>query len=252
MLPTNPTLQWVDPSASHSYWVYVGSGQGRQNYYNSGLISGGNSSDVLSGLPGNNNPVWIRLWYRAYFSAPWQYIDANYTIPPILLPENQSTLTGPDQAFKNLADFYLLMWVAGDSDSTPRFTLERSNNWLAVRDRTGVGRGGQYEYHLTPAWLMEAALTRPEFVQIFRDRVQLQMLTSGGALTVDESIARLDNRLPTVNAAIDAEAACWGNTWREPGFDRTDWEPATQTVRNCFELRTSVMLDYLAEDGLVP
>ena len=192
----------------------------------------------------------------------------------------------------NLADFYLLMWFAGDSDSTPRFTLTRSNNWLAVRDSTGVGNGGKWhfvdkdsesalctnvqpermpdwnptppwdldaslgfdvpdEYHLTPAWLMEAALTRSEFVQIFRDRVQLHMLTPGGALTVEESIARLDNRLPSVDAAIDAEAARWGNTWIEPGFDRSNWEMASQNVRNCFALRTSVILDYLEEDGLV-
>lgn len=192
----------------------------------------------------------------------------------------------------NLADFYLLMWVAGDSDSTPRFNLERSNNWLAVRDRTGTGDGGKWHFvdkdsesalctnvqperapdwnptppwnldaslgfgisdafHLSPAWLMEAALTRPEFVQIFKDRVQLHMLTPGGALTVDESIARLDVRLPIVDAAIDAEAARWGNTWIEPGFNRIHWELASQNVRNCFELRTSVMLDYLEEDGLV-
>ena len=193
----------------------------------------------------------------------------------------------------NLADFYLLMWVAGDSDSTPRFTKDLSNNWLAVRDRTGTGVGGKWhfvdvdsesalctnvqpermpdwnptppwnleaslglgipdEYHLTPAWLFEAALTRPEFVQVFRNRVQLHLLTPGGALTVDESIARLDNRLPSVNAAIDAEAARWGNTWVEPGFDRINWESASQNVRDCFALRTSVMLDYLDEDGLLP
>jgi hypothetical protein len=29
------------------------------------------------------------------------------------------------------------------------------------------------------------------------------MLTAGGALTVEESIARLDNRIPVVDAAID-------------------------------------------------
>jgi hypothetical protein len=107
----------------------------------------------------------------------------------------------------NLADFYLLMWVAGDYDSTPESTLDVSNNWSAVRDRTGADIGGKWhfvdkdsesslctdfasarsdwnptppwnleaslvdgvpeEYFLTPAWLMEAALTRAEFVQIF-------------------------------------------------------------------------------------
>ena len=87
---------------------------------------------------------------------------------------------------------------------------------------------------------MEAALTRPEFVQIFKQRGQLHLQTSGGALTVDESVALLDNRLPTVNAVIDAEAARWGNTWIEPGFDRTNWESAAQNVRNCFALRTAI------------
>lgn len=130
---------------------------------------------------------------------------------------------------------------APDWNPTPPWNLDAS-----------LGFGIPDEYHLSPAWLFEAALTRTEFVQIFRDRVQLHLLTPGGALTVDESIARLDNRLPTVDAAIDAEAARWGNTWLEPGFDRINWEFASQNVRNCFELRTSVMLDYLEEDGLLP
>lgn len=99
---------------------------------------------------------------------------------------------------------------------------------------------------------MEVALTRAEFVQVFKDRVQLHMLTPGGALTIEESIARLDNHMTIVDAAIDAEAARWGNTWMEPGLDRTNWESASQNVRNCFALRTSVILDYMAEDGLVP
>ena len=183
----------------------------------------------------------------------------------------------------NLADYYLLSWVSGDSDSSPRFTGVFSNNWFAVRDRTGNGGGGKWHFvdkdsesalctnanperapdwnptppwnlggTLAPAWLLEAALTRPEFVQIFKDRVQLHMLTPGGALTVEQSIARLDNRRPSVDVAIDAEAARWGNTRTEPGFDRVDWELALQNVRNCFALRTDVMLDYLAEDGLLP
>ena len=173
----------------------------------------------------------------------------------------------------NLADYNLLSWVSGDSDSSPRFTGVFSNNWFAVRDRTGTGIGGKWHFvdkdsesalctnadperapgwnptppwnlsgRLAPAWLLEAALTRPEFVQIFKDRVQLHMLTPGGALTVEQSIARLDNRLPSVDAAIDAEAARWGNTRTEPGFDRVDWELASQNVRECFALRTEVML----------
>ena len=50
----------------------------------------------------------------------------------------------------------------------------------------------------------------------FKERVQLHLQTPGGALTVAESIARLDQRLSTVNAAR------WGNTWIEPGFG-TSW-----------------------------
>ena len=38
------------------------------------------------------------------------------------------------------------MWYSGDSDSSPRFTLDRSNSWTAVCDRTGSGTGGKWHF----------------------------------------------------------------------------------------------------------
>lgn len=194
---------------------------------------------------------------------------------------------------ENLADFYVLMFYGGDSDSTPRFTLDRSNNWLAFRNRAGVGEAARWQFNdrdsesalctdtdaarppdwnptppwnldagvgtylppenfLAPAWLFEAALTQPEFVQIFQDRVQMHLVDPAGALSIDASLARLNARAAVVDLAVDAEAARWGDTWISPGFGRADWEQATQTVRECFQLRRTVIEQYLREDGLWP
>ena len=193
----------------------------------------------------------------------------------------------------SLADFYVVLFYSGDSDSTPRYTKDRSNNWLAFRNRAGVGEAAKWQFNdrdsesalctnvnaarepdwdptppwnldngvddylpienfLAPAWLFEAALTQPEFVRIFQDRVHHHLVEPDGALSVANSIARLEAREAVVDLAIDAEAARWGDTWVTPGFDRTNWETATDTVRDCFQLRRTVIEQYLRADGLWP
>lgn len=260
------------------YWGLYYTEERSSNQYASQYLGGNESDyDVIKEEAVIGEESEVRAGTIEAWSSMWSMVE------DLVLSDEEWVRFQNEINVINLADYYLLMWVAGDSDSTPRFNLKYSNNWFAIRDRTGEGIGGKWHFvdkdsesalctnvqperapdwnptppwnldgMLTPAWLMEAALTRPEFVLIFKDRVQLHMLTPGGALTVEESIARLDARIPSVDAAIDAEAARWGNTWVEPGFDRLNWESAIQIIRDCFELRTSVMHDYLAEDGLLP
>ena len=285
----NTESKYVHVYLNGNYWGLYYTEERVANQF-AAQYMGGNESDfdvVKPNIADPDRPVeardgmvddWVSLWSlvedRSLTEAEWVQFQNEVDVI-------------------NLADFYLLMWVAGDSDSTPRFTLDKSNNWIALRNRARVGDAAKWifvdkdsesalctnvnpermpdwnptppwnldasigpnipiEYHLAPSWLMEAALTRPEFIQIFQDRVQLHMLTPGGALTVAESLARLDERLPTVNVAIDAEAGRWGDTWIEPGFGRANWENATDTLRNCFELRRTVIEEYLREDGLWP
>ncbi len=274
------------------YWGLYMTEERPTNQFGSDYL-GGNESDYdvikmdTSPVAGAGRTVEVRDGQIDDWFALWPLVEDH------TLTDAEWETFANEVDVVNLADYYLLMWVAGDSDATPRFTKNRSNNWVAMRNRAREGGAAKWifldldseaavctdvnatrppdwdptppwdlgstltgvvddAYYMAPSWLMEAALTRPEFVRIFQDRVQKHMLTPGGALTVAESVARLDARIPAVDLAVDAEAARWGDTWVTDGFDRSDWEPAVQTVRNCFALRTTVMEQYLREDGLWP
>jgi len=195
---------------------------------------------------------------------------------------------------ENLADYYLLHFFGGDGDGAPRRTLTVANNWLAFRNRQGVGGAGKWsfidrdsesalchstptenqaiapdidvtppwsltvetnaapEFSMHPGYLHEALITHPAYVQLFQDRVQLHMLTPGGAMTIPEMEARFEARYDVVETMIDAEAARWGDSVIEPGFDRSDWLTATETLRNCFAFRTTITQQQLTADGLWP
>lgn len=94
MLDPTTTISWDDEMLNQTYWIYSGSRRGAFDYYNSGPIEGGALSTMheLSGLPGDSSPVWVRLWFRPFFSAEWHYLDADYTMRPEVLPFDRSII----------------------------------------------------------------------------------------------------------------------------------------------------------------
>ena len=151
----------------------------------------------------------------------------------------------------NLADYYLLHFFSGDFDSSPSYFFDtewsESNNWYAIRNRSGVGGAAKWLFldhdsehslcanngprsgasidnttpwnldpslgadHMAPAWLHAALLSHDTYRQIFADRVQMHMRNPGGALTSDQALMRLDVRAAEVERAIVAESARWGD-----------------------------------------
>lgn len=254
--------------------------------------TGGNESDFDLIKRDTTNPsLGSALHVEALDGSLDDWLSLWPLVSDVSLTDAEWAIFRQEVDLVSLADFYLLSFFSGDGDSTPRFTGDVSNNWLAFRNRAGVGtaarwqfndrdsesalctslnagrlpdwdptppwnlRGGDYlppENFLAPAWLFESAITQPEFVQIFQDRVSLHMLTPGGALTVAESVARLDRLSAVVGPAIDAEAARWGGKFAQPALGRADWTQAVADLRGCFELRTEVIEQYLREDGLWP
>jgi len=191
----------------------------------------------------------------------------------------------------NLADYYLLHFFSGDVDGSPtRFApnperWSQSNNWYALRDRTGAAgaaakwqffdhdsehslclhsdsvdntidlwnlRGDLGDNTMAPAFLHAALVTDPTYRQIFTDRVQLHMLTPGGALTAASNEARLNARAAQVSPAIEAESARWGDGGGEPAFGRSQWTGAVEFLRNCLDDRHDIVEDQLRDDGLWP
>lgn len=169
-----------------------------------------------------------------------------------------------------------------------------SNNWYALRNRNGVGQAARWTFfdhdsehslcanngpalrenidnttpwnlnaangsdYMTPAWLHAALISHPAYRQIFADRVQLHMLTPGGALTESTANARLDLRVAELTGAIDAESARWGDGATRSGvvlpspYGRSEWNNGIQLLRDCFADRPAIVEAQLREDGLWP
>ena len=192
----------------------------------------------------------------------------------------------------NLADYYLLHFWTGDFDGSPSWyfgtSWQHSNNWFALRNRNGVGEAAKWRFfdhdsehslcanggprleedidnttpwnlntglgddYMSPAWLHAALISNATYRQVFADRVQLHMLTPGGALTVPEALARLNARAAEVSPAIEGESARWGDGGGEPAYGRPEWENGVQLKRDCFTLRQPIIENQLRDDGLWP
>jgi len=166
---------------------------------------------------------------------------------------------------------------------------QSSNNWYAARNRTGLGLGAKWQFFdhdsehslcapggpllgaavdnttpwnldpvgygpefMSPAFLHAALITHPTYRQVFADRVQLHMLTPGGALTVSEAEARLNVRVAETSPAIEAESARWGDGGGEPAYGRSEWNVGVQRLRDCFTARQPIIETQLRADGLWP
>lgn len=187
----------------------------------------------------------------------------------------------------SLADYYLLHIWSGVTDGAPDpGTGGRSNNWFALRNRTGQGPAGKWQFfhhdaegslclrdstdtdqstpwdltsggyldaeYMAPPWLHQALLSHDSYRQIFIDRVALHT-APGAALDPASAIARWDSRVAEVEGAIDAHAARWGDAdGSQVARTKADWLAAIDAVRDCFVARASIAQAQLTADGLWP
>lgn len=125
--------------------------------------------------------------------------------------------------------------------------IDNTGPWLSGADNPAWSAA-----FFNPGWLHQALLTNDNYVQLFRDRVQLQMLDGGGPLTNAANVARLDERLAELDGAILAQSARWG----DGGPDLqgvAEWQAEINFVRNeCLPQRQSIVQGQLADDGLMP
>ncbi len=80
----NDTFSWTDPSNSvTSWWLYVGSDVGGNQYENSGNLFGAKSYTTVNGnLPNGDVPVHVRLWFQLGDGSPWQFTDVVFSSAP--------------------------------------------------------------------------------------------------------------------------------------------------------------------------
>lgn len=187
---------------------------------------------------------------------------------------------------ENLADYMLVIFYTGGYDSGLSQFLgnERANNWFGIRNRETADRGFQFFMHdnehslgaagdthgsanidrtgpffsandrrfeqFNPHFLHQDLLNHPEYRQLFIDRVQSAMFNDG-ALTVENSIARLLDRKNQVDPAIIAESARWGDSVSGNPRTKATWQTEVNWLTNIyFPQRGNRVLGQLRNDGL--
>ena len=98
---TSVTFAWSPGNTAKNFELWVGTTAGSSNLYNSGSVTA--TSETVSDLPSNGQPVYVRLYW--YINGSWSYASYTYTATgaptqaAITTPATGSTLTGTSVAF---------------------------------------------------------------------------------------------------------------------------------------------------------
>jgi hypothetical protein len=99
--------------------------------------------------------------------------------------------------------------------------------------------------------LFEAAWENPDFRLTFADRLY-RALRDGGALSDEASIARWQSLQETIESAIVAESARWGDVRYIEPITLEDWQRANQAVLRQMEGHTEEFLSLARQSGYYP
>ncbi len=111
------SFQWTGANVN-AWWLYVGSANGSNDYFDSGNL-GTATSTTVTNLPVDGSTVHARLWYQNVGNV-WQSRDFTYTAstaaaPAISLPVPGSTLPGASQVFSWTGDQVAEWWLYAGS-----------------------------------------------------------------------------------------------------------------------------------------
>jgi hypothetical protein len=140
---------------------------------------------------------------------------------------------------------------------------DRSNNNLGVQfymwdyeDTIGMARSPiDYVAPKASTWVAypySAMMNFPEFKIDFADRVQ-KYFFNGGLLTPAVLTNRYAQLAGSIQEAIIAETARWGDDNIEPPLTLTDWENERDWILNTYlQQRTAIVMQQLLTNGLYP
>ena len=97
---TTVTFNWGTGTNVSQYWLEVGTGSaGATNIYSAS--TGTNQSAIVSGLPNNGVPVYVRLW--SLISGGWEYNDYTYTATSVACSATSMTNPAPGSTLASAA-----------------------------------------------------------------------------------------------------------------------------------------------------
>jgi hypothetical protein len=169
----------------------------------------------------------------------------------------------------NLIDYMICTYYVGDIDAPISNFLQNSrpNNFYAVynrtnpdgfkffrhdsehtlfnvnENRTGPYSCGQQKQYFNPQWLHQQLAVNAEYRLHFADHVYKHFFNDG-AMTPEAAARLLTARKDTIDLAIIAESARWGDAKvTKPRTKDDDWLPQVRTLLNdYFPRRTDIVL----------
>ncbi len=99
--------------------------------------------------------------------------------------------------------------------------------------------------------LFETMLQDPDFRMTLADRLY-KHLFNDGALSETEATARWQTLVHTLDPAIPAEAARWGDAARQPPLTPQDWREATEAVLAQLDGNATRLIEQAREAGFYP
>jgi len=179
----------------------------------------------------------------------------------------------------NLIDYMLCTFYVGDLDAPVSNFLgnTRPNNFYAVynrttpdgfkffrhdaehslfelhENRTGPYSTGSQAQYFNPQWLHQQLVAHSEYRMRFADRVYRHFFNDG-VLTPPAAVASFSSRRDTIDLAIIAESARWGDAKvSRPRTKDDDWlGQVNYLLNNYFPYRTDVALDQLRAKNWYP
>ncbi|NLZ04721.1 MAG: hypothetical protein GXY19_06090 [Phycisphaerae bacterium] len=191
----------------------------------------------------------------------------------------------PDPAYErlvdvdNLIDYMICTFYVGDLDAPISSFLQNSrpNNFYAVynrtspdgfkffrhdcehtmfnvnENRTGPYSVGQQAQYFNPQWLHQQLVAHREYRMRFADRVYKHFFNDG-VMTPPVAASLLTARKDTIDLAIIAESARWGDAKvTKPRTKDDDWLPQVRFLLNdYFPKRTDIVLAQFKTKGWYP
>lgn len=230
---------------------------------------------VINSTDGNLE-AWQRVWQaavaglgndEAYYRLQGMNIDGTDN------PEYERLID-----IDNLMDYMIITYFVGDFDGPVSNFLgnQSPNNFYGVYnrnardgfkffrhdaehslfwgwDRTGPWPAGEAWNKFNPQWLHQRLAANPEYRMRFADRVHKHFL-NGGLLTPEANISRFSARKDTIDLAIIAESARWGDSKSSSPLNRNDhWLPEVNWIVNSyFPVRTNEVLGQFRNQGWYP
>ena len=179
----------------------------------------------------------------------------------------------------NLIDYMICTFYVGDIDAPISNFLQntRPNNFYAVynrtnpdgfkffrhdaehtlfninENRTGPYSCGQQKQYFNPQWLHQQLAANAEYKLRFADHVYKHFFNDG-VMTPQAAARLLSARKDTIDLAVIAESARWGDAKvSKPRTKDDDWLPQVRTLLNdYFPKRTGIVLSQLKTKGWYP